>query len=110
MSSCHQCNAPNAVEIAIAHGSETTKMWCVSCWNAHAAVLYADCVIEVEEYCDGDCEPQECCHLCEDNDEAEGYDTEEEEAMAAQTGDTSYLEAHLKAKEDQKKKEDDKTK
>ena len=37
--------------------------------------------------------------------QAEGYDTGEEEAMAEQTGDYSYLEAHLKAKEDKERKD-----
>ena len=123
MSSCHQCNAPNATEIAVAwNNTEETKWWCVPCWNAHAAIVYADCVIvETEGFpcicgaednaeMECECECDECGEMeCECGDEAEGYDTGEEEAMAEQTGDYSYLEAHLKAKED-KKKDDDKTK
>ena len=101
MSLCNQCNAEGYEIGIIFNGVDISegKFWCLSCWNAHAAITFPaeDFIVEMAEDTD-------------DEEEAEGYDTEEEEAMAEQTGDTSYLEAHLKAKEDQKKKDDDKTK
>ena len=121
MSLCNQCNAEGH-EIAVwFNGVDINegKFWCVSCWNAHWRQHYpAEPWMEVEvvEECDGDCLECENCEECDEDRRnqaaniAEGYDTEEEEAMAEQTGDYSYLEAHLKSKEDQKKKDDDKTK